>query len=442
MARLSLSSNMPLARNSKFWRLCGYAVLIGLFGGVAAWVFTKIVEEGTKVLWPDEIDYEFLGGDVWWIGVVAGTGLLVGLLRRWMRVPADVIGAFPQIESRRVDYKTAPQTVLVSAISLIGGSSVGPFDAGTRQGGAFAEWLSARRKLPEDMRQINTLSGINGGIGALLTAPFIAVLFVMEIARPRTGRYYITLIPNLIAATFGFFVFFAIAGVGFLDLFEVPKFAPEIWHFAAAVPLGIAAGGLAIVLGLTMRFLKQLLAPLENKIVFRATLGGAVLGLVAFLVPLTLASGKDQLVVAIDEFQTLGTVVLVVTVLAKIFAMALSIATGFIGGAVMPTLFIGGTAGLAAHLIIPELPLGLTFSALLVAVPGAAVKAPFAMVLLAAFTVGIGPIATAPAGIAVITAYLLTSGLGMFGTPTSTPVDPDSDLQARYQRAQAPRTNS
>jgi H+/Cl- antiporter ClcA len=429
---------VPFARNPKFWRLCGYAVVIGLFGGVATWVFTKVVAEGTKVLWPDEIDYEFLGGEVWWIGVIAGAGLVVGLLRRLTRVPEDVQGAFPQIEGRRIDYRTAPQTVLVSAISLIGGASVGPFDAGTRQGGAFAEWLSSRRKLPEDMREVNALSGINGGIGALLTAPFIALLFVMELARPKSGRYYFVLIPNLIAATFGFFVFFAIAGVGFLELFKVPTYEPEIWHFAAAIPLGAVAAAITMMLGLTMRALKALLAPLENQIVLRATLGGAVLGLVAFLIPLTIASGKDQLVQAIGDFRGLGTALLVVAVLAKIFAMAVSITTGFIGGAVMPTLFIGGAAGLAAHLIVPGLPLGLTFSALLVAVPGATVKAPFAMILLAAFTVGIGPIATAPAGVAVITAYLLTSGLGVFGTPSRTPVDPDDDLQAKYQKALAP----
>ncbi len=429
---------MPFARNPKFWRLCGYAVLIGLFGGVAAWVFTKVVAEGTKVIWPDELDYDFLGGEIWWIGVIAGAGLVVGLLRRWTHVPADTLGAFPQIENRRVDYKTAPQTVLVSAVSLIGGASLGPFDAGTRQGGAFAEWLSARRNLPEDMRQVNVLSGITGGIGALLTAPFIALLFVMEIARPKSGRYYYVLIPNLIAATFGFFVFFAIAGVGFLELFKVPEYTPEIWHFAVAIPLGVVAALIAALLGLTIRTLKRVLAPLDHRIVLRATLGGAVLGLVAFLIPLTIGSGKEQIVQAISEFRTLGTAVIVLAVLAKVLAMAVSITTGFIGGAVMPTLFIGGAAGLAAHLIVPGLPLGLTFSALLVAVPGSTVKAPFAMILLAAFTVGIGPVATAPAGVAVITAYLLTSGLGMFGTPRRTPVDPDGDLQAEYQQDQAP----
>jgi hypothetical protein len=45
--------------------------------------------------------------------------------------------------------------------------------------------------------------------------------------------------------------------------------------------------------------------------------------------------------------------------------MAVSLATGFIGGPVMPTLFIGG-AGLATHLLIPGLPIVLAVSATLV----------------------------------------------------------------------------
>ncbi len=36
---------------------------------------------------------------------------------------------------------------------------------------------------------------------------------------------------------------------------------------------------------------------------------------------------------------------------AKILAMATSLATGFIGGPVMPPLFIGGAAGVATHVI-------------------------------------------------------------------------------------------
>lgn len=40
------------------------------------------------------------------------------------------------------------------------------------------------------------------------------------------------------------------------------------------------------------------------------------------------------------------------------------------------------------------------------------------MILLAALTVGVGAVESAPAGVAVLTAYTLNSGLGWFGLPT------------------------
>jgi H+/Cl- antiporter ClcA len=104
-------------------------------------------------------------------------------------------------------------------------------------------------------------------------------------------------------------------------------------------------------------------------------------------------------------------------VLGKILAVAISLTTGFIGGPVMPTLFIGGASGLALNAIFPELPVAMVFSCMLVAVPAVSLGAPFTMVLLAVLTVGIGAVETVPAAIAVVTAYTVTVGLGWFGIP-------------------------
>jgi len=403
----------------------GYAVPIGLFAGLAALAFVSVVKVGTDLIWPEDLALGFFEGEWWWVGMTAGAGLLVGLLRVWMRVPQDPSGALASMQEAKVDYRTAPQTVLVSAVSLIGGASLGPFDAGTRSGGAFGEWISERRGLPEPMRQVNTLSGITAGVGGLLTSPFISTLFVTEIARPRSDRYYSILIPNLVAAFFGFFVFFATVGPGFLRLFEVPGYDVEEWHFFVAIPLGAVAALLALLLGTSIVAMRRAVRPLAERTVLSATLGGIALGVIGVAFPLTLASGKEQLTGAIEMADSLGAALLVGIVLAKIAAMAISLGTGFIGGPVMPSLFIGGSAGLAVHQIFPDLPLGLTFSCLLVALAGATLKAPFSLVLLVVFTVGLGPIEAAPAGVAVLTAYLLTSGLGLLGTPSGQPASPD-----------------
>jgi chloride channel protein, CIC family len=82
-----------------------------------------------------------------------------------------------------------------------------------------------------------------------------------------------------------------------------------------------------------------------------------------------------------------------------------------VGGPIFPSLFIGGTAGVIVHHVIPSVPLGLAFSCLLAAVPGALAPAPFSMVLMAAFLTQVGALQTAPILIAVVTAFLTMEGV-------------------------------
>jgi hypothetical protein len=58
------------------------------------------------------------------------------------------------------------------------------------------------------------------------------------------------------------------------------------------------------------------------------------------------------------------------------------------------------------HELIPGVPLGLAFTCVFAAVPGALVTAPFTVVLLAAFVSQVGALQTAPILIAVVTAFL------------------------------------
>jgi H+/Cl- antiporter ClcA len=423
------------ARDRSFWIPVLYAVPIGLLAGGAGLLFTWTVGRATSRLWPDDVDNNFLGGDLWWLPVTIGAGLLVGALRKAMRVPAEPKGALENIAAAHVDQRSAVPMVLVSFVSLVGGASLGPFDAGTRSGGAIGEWFSDRVGADEETRKLNTLVGMNGAVGGLLTSPFLGTLLITELNPPAgSDRYYRTVTPSLVGSVFGFFVVFTFVGATFLDVFAVPGYDVEYWHFGVAIILGAIGAFLSRLLGAMVFVMRGWATRITNTIV-RAGIGGLAIGVLAVCFPLTLGSGKEQLPEMIDQADDLGAWVLLGVVAAKIVAMAISLATGFIGGPVMPTLFIGGAAGVAAHVIVPDVPIALALSCLLVAVPGASIKAPFSMALLAALTVGIGPISVAPAGVAVITAYLLTAGLGLFAAilPGKT-TDPDDANNVSYQQ--------
>ena len=410
------------AKDRTFWDRMGRAVIIGSLAGVAAVAFTQLVRFGTDLIWPEDINYDWLGGEWWWVVVLGVTGLIVGLMRVGLRLPEDLSGSLTILQESAVDRSSALQAIAVSVVSLVGGSSLGPFDGGIRSGALVGDWYATVRRLPEREKEVATLSGINGSLAGLLTAPVLATLLATELRWPERRDYYRVLLPSLAAALFGFALNFAIVGDTFLGVFAMPDYEIRVWHFAAALVLGVVAAAVSWVMGITVFLLRRWLVPLLSHTVLRSTVGGLVLGLIAIAVPLTLASGKGQLSAAIANFEVLGATLLIVVVFAKILAVATALATGFIGGPVMPSLFVGGTAGLAIHLLVPELPIGLAFSSMLVAVPGVSVGAPFSMVLLAALTVGTGAVNTSVAGVAVLTAYTVTAGAGWFGLPGSNAV--------------------
>ena len=156
------------------------------------------------------------------------------------------------------------------------------------------------------------------------------------------------------------------------------------------------------------------MAGLKAPATVKSTLGGAVFGIVGVALPLTMFNGSEQLKTVLKDAGTLGLGLLAAIVIAKMVTFAVSQGSGFIGGPIFPSLFIGGTAGVLVHQVIPGVPLGLAFTCLLSAVPGAVLPAPFSMVLMAAFLTQVGALQTAPILIAVVTAFLTMEAVKYF----------------------------
>ena len=171
----------------------------------------------------------------------------------------------------------------------------------------------------------------------------------------------------------------------------------------------------------------RLFGRLKIPAIAKPVLGGVIFGVVGVALPLTMFSGSDQLKTVLNGAGTLGLGLLVATLIAKLLTFAVSQGSGFVGGPIFPSLFIGGTAGVIVHQVIPGVPLGLAFTCLLAAVPGALAPAPFSMVLMAAFLTQVGALQTAPILIAVVTAFLAMEGVKY--------------LMASRKQARAPRRN-
>jgi H+/Cl- antiporter ClcA len=389
-----------------------YAALFGVVLAFVSLAFLELVKGGTKLWFTLPKNPGWLDGSLWWVAVTAGAGVLVGALRRLFRVPAKLAGTVQEIQQQRVEPATVPGAVAVSLVSLAAGASLGPEDALAKMGGGLGGWVSQRQNLNEDLRKTNTLSGMAGAFGGLLSSPLVATVLVLELARPKAERFMEMLVANLLSSTVAFGVYFPIAGSTFLGLYALPSYKYSDWQLLAAVPIGLVAAGLALILAITIGAMAKLTAPLAKRTILRATLGGVIFGLVGVALPLTLFTGDEQLTTVIHDGAALGAGLLIAVVFAKMLVFALCEATGFIGGPFLVMLFIGGTAGTATHLLIPGLPQGFAFAAMFAALPGSLVAAPFSLILLAALTTQIGTLQIAPVAVAVLTAYLAVSGSG------------------------------
>lgn len=399
------------ARDPGYLRTLGMAALLGLGVGALAMAFLLGLRAVTDALWPEESSYGsgFFEGEWWMVAVLAVAGLVVGVSRRFLGTPMSV-NMFAELEEGRVDYRHVPGVLVTGFVSLVSGASLGPEAPLATLGGGLGT-LAAERS-GRDAR-VESFAGISAAFGGLLGLPLFGTLLALELEHPHRIDYYRLILPGLIASAVGTGVFFAATDSSFLGLYDLGPVAFRWWHIAVAVPLGVLGAGLAVLCALMFAVLRRIVTPLAGRTVLLPVMGGAVMGLLAVAFPLTLFSGEHELEVALHEAEQLGGWLLLAIALAKLLAVATALSTGFVGGPIFPMLFAGGTMGLAVHAAFPAVPVAIAVSCVMAATPAAFANVPISMLVIVLVLVGGGVVAV-PAAVAVVVAFSLTYGLGLF----------------------------
>ena len=194
------------------------------------------------------------------------------------------------------------------------------------------------------------------------------------------------LIWNLLAGAVGFSAY---ALLGLRSFAQAVAFPPvdalEPVYLLYAVLLGLLGAAVALVAGALMRALGALVPRLfGDRVIARALAAGGVIGLVGIAFPELLFSGEQSIHAVIAAPERYGVGLLLLLALLKLFLLALSFKSGYLGGPVFPLLFACTMLGLALHLLLPAVPLSL----LVLCVEGPALAlllgAPLSAVLLVA----------------------------------------------------------
>jgi H+/Cl- antiporter ClcA len=178
--------------------------------------------------------------------------------------------------------------------------------------------------------------------------------------------------------------------------------------------IGLLGAAAAWILGFSIGILKKLVRPLNRWPILRGTLGGFILGLLGMALPLTLFAGSAGLVFVTENAAQIGAALLVVIILAKILATAGALSTGFIGGAIFPMFFVGGTLGTVVTLLFPAIPIALSVGCAMVAVTAGILPIPIAFGVYTILIVGLPITEAIPIFVAGFTTLFVMGGFGLY----------------------------
>jgi H+/Cl- antiporter ClcA len=405
-----------------YQKLLMFALVIGAVGGVLAVLFMGITGTATGFLFGNT-GTGWWAGLWWWIPLTALGGLVVALLRKTWKISKDVPGAVALAQQAWVDPSKAIYWVAISTVSLVMGASLGPSFGLVVMGGGFGSWLVTRlgkQYDEEEARQGFALTGMAGGLGGGYSAPLFATVLASELSPTSKSSYVAAFIPELLAATLGFVIYYGITGSSMLGSYRLPEYQLHVVDLIVGALLGVAAVFVLLLHTLISKLVSAAAALIANPYVLGAG-GGALVGLISFALPLTATSGSGQLGTELKISESMGAGLIAAILIGKMIAITLSQSSGFLGGIVFPAIFLGGTAGLLVHSIFPFIPIALCVGAMLAAVPGAFLNAPLALIIIAAGTIRLEPEALVPIGIAVVVAHTLMSVMRKYVLKESLP---------------------
>jgi CIC family chloride channel protein len=270
-------------------------------------------------------------------------GLLLGIgsrsaIRRW-RTPVDVVeanalhgGAIPLRDSLIV----CAQTI----VSNGAGASVGLEAAYAQAGGGFASmlgrWLRLRRS---DMR-ILVGAGAGAAIGAAFGAPLTGAFYAFEIV---IGAYTPAAIAPVAAACLSAVLLVRFVGIeAYVVALPGAKAITTVDYLLYAA-LGLICAFIGILVMRSVTFFESHIRRLSIPEAWRPAAGGLLLIPLAMVTPQVLSAGHGALHVDLGAEVAIRFILLVL--LVKIAASAISLGFGFRGGLFFASLFIGSLVG-------------------------------------------------------------------------------------------------
>lgn len=402
-------------RDPGFEETIFWAAVVGLIGGLITTAYYYVLEACLRFVWntvPDWLEtlFEikalshlaqtheelysifiepyFPGGipsSIYlWIVATIG-GLCVGLALHFLGSPGEISTVVDNVhEPGQINPRQTPSMIAVSLFSITAGGSLGPEAPLVQFIGSFGSWLGTKLKLTSAKVRLLTLCGMGAALSAFFGAPVGGTIFALEIPHRRGLQFYEALVPAVTSGILCFSVFRAITGMSAAGLYHFPAVGSlKLEHLFESALFGVLGALAAYVFILLFKGVQYLSDRIAQHKILLATLGGFLIGAIAYIFPQTLYFSELEIQsIIVDTGAELGIKLLLAIALFKMLAISCTVHSGFRGGFIFPLFFVGAAIGLAISQAFPQIHPTIAMLCMMAAINVAVTKTPIATPLI------------------------------------------------------------
>ncbi len=343
------------------------SLIIGGIGGIVGSLFHRCIDLATEVR----------VGTPWLISLLPVGGLVITALYSLTKTHVDTNRVIESVRGdQNVPWYMAPLIFVSTVITHLLGGSAGREGAALQLGGSIGYNVGKALRLKDGDLHIIVMAGMSAVFAALFGTPLTAMFFALEVTSVGI-MYYAGLLPCVISALMATSIakLFGLSPVRF-DFVTFPSLS--VGFAVKSVILAVLCALVCIAFCTTLQKCEHYAEKLiKNK--YLRTLAGSLI-----IVALTLIIGtRDYNGAGMDVItRALSGEADIWAFAVKIIFTAITIASGFKGGEIVPAFFIGSTFGCVMASVL-GLPAGYSAAIGFVALFCGVVNCPVASVLLA-----------------------------------------------------------
>ncbi len=317
---------------SAFVKWSFFSLIVGCVGGGVGALFAHLISFVTDVRMNNE----------WLLYLLPLGGVAIALIYHLLKVEHQGTNqVFEAVRSeKKVPCRLAPAIAISAGITHLLGGSAGKEGAALQLGGSVATLIGRIFRCDDKDRHILTVSGMAAVFAAVFGTPMGAAVFAVEVV--SVGYVSLSALYPSFASALVAYLFAVRLGVH-PERFNV-DIIPEISavYLGKVLVLAVVVAVVSIVFCLAMKHSHEAFEKYIRNPYIRAVVGGVVVIALTLLVGTRDYNGGGMHII---EGIFHGEGVSKWAFLLKIIFTAITIGSGFKGGEIVPTLFIGATLG-------------------------------------------------------------------------------------------------